>query len=77
MLNKSQAQELVKIFEKACEGMDEKGYRDYEFIGMQWDDETDVWEVTFYTEYGNNQFPVMRVAPVQNGYRLAGLAYKD
>ncbi|OUL35936.1 hypothetical protein BV372_09450 [Nostoc sp. T09] len=77
MLKKNQAQELIKIFEKACQGMEEKRYIDYEFVGMEWDDETDTWEVTFYTEYGNNNFPVMCVAPVKNGYRLAGRVYKD
>ncbi|OUL36380.1 hypothetical protein BV372_08165 [Nostoc sp. T09] len=77
MLEKNQAQELIKIFEKACDGMDEKGYKDYKFVGMEWDDETDVWEVTFYTEYGNDELVVVRVAPVKNGYRLAGRVYKD
>ncbi|MEH1971088.1 hypothetical protein [Nostoc sp.] len=72
MLKKTQAQELGKIFEKACEGMDENRYKDYDFCGMEWDDKRDKWEVTFFTQYGNADFVVICVAPTENGYRLSG-----
>ncbi|MBD2518526.1 hypothetical protein H6G93_26865 [Nostoc sp. FACHB-973] len=71
MLKRTQSEELVKIFEKACEGMAEKGYKDYDFCGMEWDDERDKWEVTFFTEHGSISFVVVCVTPANNGYQIS------
>ncbi len=81
--NPQELKELIEIVGIATNAMHEEGFPEFSLIAVNWDWDSSLWVVSFYTDYSNSEYIHILITDTSSPfestrkYLYKGCAYDD